>query len=238
MRGAHKSALAEKDFPAGGKCVILMWRIPARSVAMRTTRTVVTALCLPALLWCLAGCGLIDRLVVTRIEVKSARRSLMEQVLGAYEDVVESEVFLLAGVRYVDPLTGDPSPPPEMTASERRALEARRTMEFNRDDVLLFERLGYVGEGRDGRLVFLEDQQARLRWQDPWLFGLVGDVTADENESRVGVVQRLVEITPELQDEGGEETVWGILAVKHRQEAAAGTWIQLADGTWQRKSRE
>ncbi len=202
---------------------------------MTRTKSTATLAALMALLWGASGCGLIQGLIATRIVVKGARRSLMDQVLGAYEEVAEDEVFLLASVRYVDPLTGDPSPPPKLTASEQRALEARRSIEFNRDDVLLFKRLGYVGEGSDGRLIFFEQHRAGLEKQNPWLFELVRDVTREENEARERIVRRIIEITPELQDERGERTVWAILAAKHREEAAPGTRIQLPDGTWHSK---
>lgn len=196
-------------------------------------RTVAVLCVLSGALWCTGGCALLglEGLVATRITVKSARQSLKEQVLGAYDELGE-EVYALAGVRSVDPLTGEPEPPPVMTESQRLALAARRSMEFNRDDVLRFKRLGYVGEGADGFLVVLEDETETLQRDNPWLSELVRDVVAEENEDRRRIASRIIETTLELQGEEGPEMVQAILAEKHRQEAEPGMKLQLPDGTW------
>jgi len=186
-------------------------------------------------LWCGGGCGLFGDLVSTRIVVKSSRQSLREQVLGAYAEVGR-EVYLLAGVRSVDPFTGQPQPPRRMSPSEQRALEARRSMEFNRDDVLRFKRAGYVGEGRDGLLVFFTDQQEMLRAENPWLYELVRAVALEENRDRLNVMQRIIEITPELQGEGGPDMLRAILAEKSRQEAELGMKLQRPDSVWETRA--
>jgi hypothetical protein len=184
-------------------------------------------------LWCLGGCGSLglEGLVTTRVTVRSARQSLRDQVLGAYDELGD-EVFALAGVRSVDPLTGNPTPPPPMTESQRLALEARRSMEFNRDDVLRFKRLGYAGESADGFLVVLDDGTKTLEQENPWLLDLVREVVAEENEDRRRIANRIVETTIELQVEDGPETLQAILAEKYRQEAEPGMKVQLPDGTW------
>ena len=184
-------------------------------------------------LWCLGGCASLGLggLVTTRVIVRSARQSLRDQVLGAYDELGE-EVFALAGVRSVDPVTGKPAPPPVMTESQRLALAARRSMEFNRDDVLRFKRLGYAGEGADGFLVALEDGTKALQEENQWLFILVRDVVAEENEDRRRIASRIVETTLELQGEEGPEILQAILAEKYRQEAEPGMKVQLPDGTW------
>ncbi len=198
-----------------------------------TISTRVVVFC--ALASALCGLGACSRLmgglVGTRIVVRSSRQSLREQVLGSYEELGE-EVFLLAGVRAVDPVTGKPSPPPLMSESERRALEARRSMEFNRDDVLRFKRLAYVGEDRQGLLVFFEDRKEKLRRGDPWLFGLVRDIAEEENRDRECIMKRIAETTPELGGEEGPRTVRQILAEMYRRQAEPGMKVQLSDGTW------
>lgn len=179
----------------------------------------------------LSGCGLFDGLVGTEIEVKGRHRSLEEQVLGSY-DYVGEEVYLLAGVRSIDPLSGRPAPARPMTPSETRALAARRRIEFNRDDVLAFKRAGCVGEGNDGLLVLLEDGAAHLRAEDPRRFRLVRDVTSEENEDRLVLRQRIVDTNPELAGPQGLATVGRILAARYRDEAEPGMRVQLPDGTW------
>jgi len=179
----------------------------------------------------LAGCGLFSGLVGTEIVVKGRHRSLREQVLGSF-DMLEEEVYELAGVRSIDPVTGAPKAPPQMTESKRQALAARQSMEFNRDDVLHFERAGYVGEGNNGLPVFFEDQKRTLKAQDSRLFKLVLEVCAEEARDRQVIMRRIVETNPELEGKQGLEAVRRILAEKFRQQAEPGTRIQLPDGRW------
>jgi uncharacterized protein YdbL (DUF1318 family) len=192
----------------------------------------------PVILLLATGCAWLglDRLVATKIVVKGSKRTLREQVLGAYGEL-EEEVYVLASVRSIDPVSGKPSPPPKMTESRRSALDARRSMEFNRDDVFQFKREGYVGEAASGLLVIMPDAKVRLEKDDPWLFVLVRDVVAEENADRRNVMKRIIEITPELQGEGGMDTLKMILAEKHRQEAEPGMKIQSPDGKWVTKQK-
>jgi hypothetical protein len=177
------------------------------------------AACLAALGAC--GCGWLAGAVTTRIEVRTAARSLREQVLGAYDRLGE-EVFQLAGVRAVDPLTGNVEPPPPMTDSRRAALSAGRRMEFNRDDILSLKRLGVLGETADARLAFAPGAEERLRASDPWLHRVAAALMQQENEDRGAVERRIIETTPQLQQEGGERELRAILADRYRAEAESG----------------
>ena len=188
-----------------------------------------------AVLLLVCGCDLLGGLVGTKIEVKGAQRSLEEQILGAFERVGE-EVYLLAGVRAIDPLSGEPTAPPPMTRSERRALEARRRMEFNRDDVIRFKRSGYVGEGNGGVLIVFPEELQDVRAAQPRLPDLVQAIVEEENEDRLVIAQRIVDTNPKLKGEEGLLTVQRVLAAKHRQEAEAGMKLQLPDGTWTTKN--
>ncbi len=179
----------------------------------------------------LVGCGIFRRAVGVQIEVSGAQRTLEEQILGSFEQVAE-EVFLLAGVRSIDPLTGEPSAPPPMTESRRRALQARRRMEFNRDDILMFKRRGYAGEANDARLTIFEEAVELLAEPQPRLSQLVHELAAEENEDRATIVARIVETTPELTGATGESEVRRILASRYRQEAAPGMRVQLPNGDW------
>ncbi|MHC5034937.1 MAG: YdbL family probable chaperone protein [Planctomycetota bacterium] len=177
------------------------------------------------------GCNPLERLVGTEIAVKGGQRSLEEQILGSFEQIGE-EVYLLAGVRAVDPVSGVPTPPRPMTPSERRALAARRRMEFNRDDVLAFKAEGYVGEGSDALLVLFDARLRDLQAADPRRFELVKEIAAEENEDRLIVMQRIVDTSPALHGSQGLATVGRILAAKYRREARPGARLQLPDGTW------
>jgi len=196
-------------------------------------RTAVVACLSLVLLW-LAGCGWLTGLVGTKVIVRSSARSLQDQVLGAYDQVAE-EVMVLASVRSVDPLTGEVKAAPAMSPSEARAVAARQSMEFHRDDILAFKREGFVGEGNDATLVFFPQEQERLRREDPWLFSLVEDLTRQENEDRHAVALRILEITPSLSGEEGMTSLRGILANKYRTEAEPGTRIQDDTGNWTAK---
>ncbi len=176
------------------------------------------------------GCGP-GGLIGTDIRVRGAQRSLEEQVLGAYDHVGE-EVYLLAGVRAVDPVTGEPSPPPPMTESERRALAARRRMEFNRDDIRQFRREGLVGERNDGLLELFAPGMEELARDDPDRHELVVAVVEEENADRLVVMERIVRTNPDLRGQEGMEAVRRILASRYRREAEPGAMVQEPDGSW------
>jgi len=177
-----------------------------------------------------AGCSWLGGMVGTQIRV-GERRSLEEQVLGAFDQVAD-EVYVLAGVRSVDPISGAPTAPPPMTQSEARALAAGRRMEFNRDDVLAFKREGLVGEGNDALLTAFPDAMARLATEDPRRHALVQEVVREENEDRRTIMQRIVDTNPDLIGAEGLDQVRRILAARYRQEAEPGTMVQLPDGSW------
>jgi hypothetical protein len=176
------------------------------------------------------GCGLLG----TRVEVRGTRQTLEEQVLGSFAQLGE-EVFVLAGVRSIDPVSGAPTAPPPMTASQSRALAARRRMEFNRDDVRAFRQAGYVGEANDWRLVLLREPMARLDDEDPRAARLVREVTQEENADRQVILQRIVDTTPELDGPDGLDAAARVMADAYRREAEPGASVQRPDGAWVRK---
>ncbi|MHC4789498.1 MAG: DUF1318 domain-containing protein [Planctomycetota bacterium] len=198
---------------------------------MRSAVVLIIGVLTAAALLLACGCNAFGGLIGTTVEVRGGRRSLEEQILGSF-DHIGDEVYLLAGVRAIDPVSGAPTPPRPMTRSEARALAARRRMEFNRDDVLEFKAAGYVGEGSDGLLVAFDDRMAELMADSPRRFQLVEDVAGEENQDRLVIMQRIVETNPELSGSEGLAAVGRILAGRHRQEAAPGTRVQLPDGIW------
>ena len=180
------------------------------------------------------GCSWLGGLVGTQVEVKGSQRSLEEQVMGAF-DQVGQEVYVLAGVRSVDPVSGAPKAPPPMTDSESRALAARRRMEFNRDDVLSFKRQALAGEANDGLLVTFPADMGKLKTADARRYSLVTDVVREENEDRAVVMQRIADTNPALAGDAGLAQVRSVLAARYRQEAEAGMKVQLPDGAWTTK---
>jgi len=189
-------------------------------------------LCVAAL--AAGGCSWLGGLVGAKIEVRGGQQSLEQQVLGAF-DQVGQEVYVLAGVRSVDPISGAPEPPSPMTESESRALSARRRIEYNRDDILSFERQGVAGEANDGLVATFPDAMAKLKTDEPRRYALVTDVVREENEDRAVIMQRIVDTNPELSGEQGLDQVRSILAARYRQDAEPGMRVQLPDGTWTTK---
>jgi hypothetical protein len=177
------------------------------------------------------GCSWLGGLVGTQITVRGGQRSLEEQVLGSF-DQVGQEVYVLAGVRSIDPISGAPEAPPPMTQSQSAALAAGRRMEYNRDDVLSFKRQGIAGEANDGLLATFPDAVAKLQANDPRRYRLLTDVVQQENEDRGVVMQRIVDTNPDLSGEQGLAQVRRILADRYRQEAEPGMKVQLTDGSW------
>ena len=180
------------------------------------------------------GCSWLGGLVGTQVEVKGSQRSMEEQVMGAF-DQVGTEVYVLAGVRSVDPVSGAPKPPPPMTESESKALAARRRMEFNRDDVLSFERQAVAGESNDGLVVTFPDAMDKLKAADLRRYNLVTDVVREENEDRAVVMQRIADTNPALAGDQGLAQVRSILASRYRQDAEPGMKVQLPTGVWTTK---
>jgi hypothetical protein len=197
-------------------------------------RTISVVCCGLALL-VVSGCqNWLSGLITTRVVVRGQGESLRDQILGSYQRM-GAEVYAMAGVRSVDPVTGEVKPAPEMTESQQRALNARRRMEFNRDDIRWFKREGYVGESYRGRLVFLDDPGQDLLERDPWLHDLVQGVVEEENSDRAVIVERLLRTAPELEGKSGRRTIWRVLARKYRADARPGTITQREDGVWVRK---
>ena len=111
-------------------------------------------------------------------------------------------------------------------------------MEFNRDDVIRFQRSGYVGKGNGGLLVVFPEELQDVRAAQPRLPDLVQAIVEEENEDRLVIAQRIVDTNPKLKGEEGLLTVQRVLAAKHRQEAEAGMKLQLPDGTWTTKNAQ
>jgi hypothetical protein len=181
------------------------------------------------------GCGSLGWLVGASIDVRGAHRTLEDQILGAFEHIGQ-EVYLLAGVRSVDPMTGVPQAPRPMSAAEAAAIRARQRMEYNRDDLVQFERDGFLGEANDASVAVLAEGTAALREQNPRLHDLVRALAAEENEDRLVVMRRIAATNPDLHGEDGLGTVRRVLASRYREAAPAGAAVQLRDGTWSVKA--
>lgn len=189
-----------------------------------------------ALLLLTSGCFAFESHADTEAEL------LRKQVLTNF-DSFHDEAMAMGSVRGVDAATGRPLPPPAMTESKRKALEAQRSREFNRDDIERFKKEGYVGENNEGLLTFRGEAQDKLRKESPRTYELVRDVVAEENADRQELMARVVETVSTLQGEEGLKQVRTIIASQNRAHAKPGEWIQERDdkkngqpGKWVQKS--
>jgi uncharacterized protein YdbL (DUF1318 family) len=175
--------------------------------------------------------------VQLRVEAVDPHERLEQQVLAQF-DSFSQEVYATGSVRAVDLETGRPEPPPPQTDSKRRALEAQRTREFNRDDIRQFKDSQWVRETNLGLLEIYEEKAGGLKESDPRKRALIEDVVREENESRRALMRRVLETSDVLEGEAGMRDIEAIYAKKMRTEAQPGDWVQDPDGTWQRVAPE
>ena len=196
--------------------------------------------CFPARLAIVSVCAFLCGLCwgcTGGVRTETPAERLEKQVLTSF-DSFQEEVYAMGSVRGVDAATGKPTPPPPITDSKRRALDAQRSREFNRDDIRLFKDKAYIGENNKGLVEFVSGQKEKLKQDDPRLCDLVEAIVEEENRDRTTIMERVVETTDTLDPDRGLEQVMKIVARKNRDEARPGDWIQLDDNTWQRKNAQ
>jgi len=178
----------------------------------------------------LSGCTL------ARVEVNvvSERTALENQVLGSYNALTQ-DVLLVASVRGVDP-TGAIKTPPKKSREHQTAMEAVETLAFHEDDVDAFKRLGWVGEDNQGRLAAFPLQRENVpnglkAFADRYQQTEFDSVVAQVNKARDVVMQRVVDINPDLTDKDLPR-VRSVFARINRDNALSGENIQQEDGEW------
>jgi len=171
----------------------------------------------------LSACGKLVDVDVTVVDQKTA---LENQVLGSYEELGK-ETVLLASVRSVDE-NGKLQPVAEVPPGKLKAIRAVQRMEFNRDDILKFKKLGCAGEGNDGFLKFFECEKTR---GDPKFATFVQAIVKEENADRLAVLERIVATNVNFSEDDLPK-VKKIYAKLNQDSAAAGTRIQTEDGAW------
>lgn len=169
-----------------------------------------------------------------RFKPVSQEERLENQVLTSF-DSFGQEVYAMGSVRAVDMSTGKPLPPPPETDSKRRALDAQRSREFNRDDIRDFKNRGLVRENNQGMLEVNPPQFEALKKSDPRQASLVEAVVAEENRDRKTLMERVLETTPALSGESGMREIAKVIAKKNRQDARPGDLIQEDNGDWVQK---
>lgn len=153
------------------------------------------------------------------------KTALENQILGTYQQV-EEDVWMVASVRAANPDS-------QITLSEekRAVLTAIQNREFNKDDIGEFRRDGVVGENAKG---YLEIRPHERLNSDPEYKKLVERIVAEENHDRAIIMQRIIDINPNLHAADRAE-VEKVFAKLNQDGVKSGEWIQLPDGEWVKK---
>jgi len=153
------------------------------------------------------------------------KTALENQILGTYNQVRE-DVWMVASVRAANPDS-------QITLSDekRAVLTAIQNREFNKDDVDEFKHDGAVGENARG---LLEIRPLPRLQTDANYRKLVEEIAAEENSDRQIIMQRIIEINPNVQATGVTE-VEKVFAKLNRDSARTGEWMQLPAGEWVKK---
>ncbi|MFQ5674042.1 MAG: DUF1318 domain-containing protein [Nitrospinales bacterium] len=173
-----------------------------------------------------SACGKLVDVDVTVVDQKTA---LENQVLGSYEELGK-ETVLLASVRSVDE-NGKLQPVAEIPPGKMKAIRAVQRMEFNRDDILKFKKLGCAGESNDGLLKFFECEKAR---GDSKFKTFAQAIIKEENADRLAVLQRIVATNVNFSEDDLPK-VRKIYAKLNQDNSEPGVKIQTEDGAWTTK---
>ena len=169
------------------------------------------------------SCGKLVDVDVTVVDQKTA---LENQILGSYEEL-GNEMVLLASVRSVDE-NGKLKPVAKTPPAKLKAIKAMQRMEFNRDDIQRFKKLGIAGEKNDGLLMFFETEETK---KDLQLNAFAQALVKEENEDREIVLNRVISTNIRFSPEDLPK-VKRIYANLNRDNALSGEKIQLEDGIW------
>ena len=148
-------------------------------------------------------------------------------MLGAYKEL-DDELILSSSVRA--PSTAAPK---TVSASKRRALDAKAEQDFNRDDVDELKGKGLLGEAADGTLAVLTEKITGTSTSTAEK-ALAATLVVDENRDRAEIWRRIIAANANLADKD-------LLAIRRtyaklqREDAATGQWIQDEAGTWRKK---
>lgn len=152
-------------------------------------------------------------------ELTSQRTALENQVLGAYKEL-EDDVILASSVRGAP---GDEKP--ALSASKRRAVDARQNQDFNRDDIDELKDKGVLGEANDGRLALLPQAKGEK---------LAAQLLSEENRDRQEIWQRIIDANANL-SAGDLPQVRATYAKMQREGVVKGQWYQDESGAWRQK---
>lgn len=177
-----------------------------------------------SVLLCIAimtGCAI----KLPKITATGERTALENQIIGSYK-TIESEALLISSVR--SDISSDSM---QFTEEKRRVLESFRRQQFNADDIKDFKKAGSVGEKADGLLEIRETAQYK---EEANYKKLVDKIVSEENEDRLLIMKRIVQLHPEIDPEDRAKVGY-VYALLKQEASPPGTWIQSQDGSWNRK---
>lgn len=178
-----------------------------------------------AVIFLFVGCSI----KTPEIKVTGEKTALERQVIGTYEEI-ESDSYLLASTRSAP---GAKEKAPVMSIEKKKVIQAIKNSKFNKDDIDEFKRLSIVGENNRG---FLEIIHPEKTAQDVALAKRVQEIVAEENHDREIIMNRVLEVNPDLKDTDKEQ-VHTIFAKMNRENSESGTLIQLPNGKWVSKNK-
>ncbi|HOX46374.1 MAG TPA: DUF1318 domain-containing protein [Myxococcota bacterium] len=172
----------------------------------------------------LAGVGCVE----ASIQVVDERTALENQILGAYEQL-DRDLQLVASVRAVG-ADGQAQPAPRLSDVRQRAVQARQTQQFNRDDLEELKAQGCLGEGLDAMLA----ARPCAAQAEPATAQRLERLVAAENQARRLLLEFVVTTSPDLTRADLPQLVEAA-ARAQREQAAPGTWLQEPGGEWRQK---
>lgn len=160
------------------------------------------------------------------VRVTGEMTALEQEVIGTYNQMKE-DTWMIASTRDEQDTTAKVSVSPE----KKEVLEALQNQKFNKDDIDEFKIKEYVGEKNDGMLMIRDLDPFNLDAdKEKFVKGLVNQ----ENQDREVIMNRVIELKSSLKD-SNRESILRVFAQMYQEESIKGTWIQIPDGTWQRK---
>lgn len=159
------------------------------------------------------------------VQVTGDMTALEKEVVGTYQEM-EEDTWMIASTRAAR-AEGEVKISPE----KRKVLDALQEQKFNKDDIMEFKRLGFVGEDNKGYLYIRPSKDLE---NDADQMSLVSEIVQEENADREVIMERVIELNDALKKSNREE-VLAVFAKMNQENSPKGTWVQLSDGNWVKK---
>ncbi|MBN2091177.1 DUF1318 domain-containing protein [candidate division KSB1 bacterium] len=159
------------------------------------------------------------------VTVTGEKTALENQVIGTYENI-EKETWMVSSVR-----SEGEQKKVVISDEKKRVLEAVQNRKFNKDEIDEYKRDGAIGENNRG---FLELRPLAKLDEDADYKKRVMEIMMEENRDREVVMDRVIEINADAAN-ASKDDVYAIFAAMNREKAESGIWIQLPDGSWNKK---